>query len=73
MNTFKVHNTSVPIILYHAEDGDYKGNEWEGYSNIAKVINIIGDHYSIFRDRNVRKLYRNINSVLEGNGSYGGN
>ncbi|MCC4487563.1 non-ribosomal peptide synthetase [Limosilactobacillus reuteri] len=65
MNSFSVHEINAPIFLYHAKEGDYKGNEWEQYSRQVKTIDIPGDHYSILKDSNVKVLSKYIARKLE--------
>ncbi|MCU4692888.1 thioesterase domain-containing protein [Limosilactobacillus reuteri] len=65
MNSFSVHKINAPIFLYHAKEGDYKGNEWEQYSRQVKTIDIPGDHYSILKDSNVKVLSKYIARKLE--------
>lgn len=65
MDQYRAKIIDVPIITFHAVDGDYIGNEWNKYSKISKTVDIPGDHYTMLEPPLVSQLSKKISKWID--------
>lgn len=55
----------VPITVYHAVEGEYTGDEWNGYSTAGvNRVDIKGDHYTMLKAPQVYELANSLSAKL---------
>lgn len=66
INEFDVTTIDVPIVMYHAKDGDYFGGEWDRLTkSTVRNVSINGNHYTFLRSPYVDKMANDMMSELD--------